>query len=1456
MRAADLHRRSVLSHAARIARLAAAVTLVALAAAALLVGGGWGFLQTRWGGQAVRHFALPAVNRQIAGRLELARFGFGGDRLTLEGLVLRDPAGSVVARVERLEVGFSRLALLHRHVDLTRLAVVRPELWLVQDADGSSNLARALAPRAPAAAEPKPSAASSPGERGLIVDLRRLGLEGGDIDVRALGDGSTRHVQVSALAIAGSAHFESGPQRAARATIDLTVDAHGLHLDAKGELDLRGLRALGPGLVVHARDLDLAQLYEGAPASNLAFDLEARGGGADPAALDGAFDFAVPAGRLGDKSVGPLHVAAQAVRGDLTLSQLRLVLPGIEITGRGHGSAAALDAQVRVEASDLGALSAALTAWRLGDVTLAGRGRLDLALGGSLAAPSLRLTGDLPRLRSGGSSVQSLALRAEVPNLRTPEAADVDVTSPRAVLGGQTLRGLTLAVRAVGPRPTINARSTGPFPLTLAVRGRRGSARTDLTLDALDLRYPEARWSLARPARLDLGDGQLSITGFALRAGPERIEIDLIRKKDGLRGHLLVEKLDLGRLPRVLVPAALGVGGMVDLDARLAGSTAAPRLDAKLSLAGGRVRGYRDLSLALEAHYASARATGRLDARGLGTAVSTRFDLPGAWPIRERRAPLHLDLTLAETDLAAIGKALAVAAGQASPADLRGRAHLTAHLDGSLEAPRLTLALGVKGLAVQNQPVGDVDLEVRGEGERPVEAHLKIANSGGAGAHTALDLTTPLSLRAALRHPPTPAMLERAPFDLRGDVDRLPLAVLAQLASHRGGVGGTLSTHLAFAGTALEPRGKLTADVVGASAAGVPATDGRLEVELERHAIDAHLRVLRKQHPLLALQAHLEAGIPALRDPARLAQAPLKVRVVVGPLQLQRLGLPAGDRQPPRVLKGQVHLDLAVDGTLHAPRLLWHADADDIRLDKSVVGVAHLEGTYADRRAKVDARLVTVNEGQLKVAAATTADLGYPQVTRGIDVRHLPVDLHFEAQRFDLQGLSGATEGLRTVGGLLSAAATVGGTVSDPHINGRVEWRDGQLAITGLGEYRDIHLAVHGDEQKLVLDELTAKSGNGTARITGEAAHADGSYRFTARADVGRFPIYQEGQPLAQVSIVTTVSGSATPFDTRADVRVQDARIELSDAKRKNLQPLASPKDVVLVDDGKPLNKAQADRLRALIASRPQPTGSALATPKAPAPPAGDALASAVRVTVSAPRRIWVTGQDAYFEIGLEPGFKVSMTDQTRVVGQVVVKRGRINIFGRRFDLKSDSTLEFDGPPERPQLDLTAQYQDQADNVTVVLTAKGPLEHLTVGVSSPSRPDLQESQLYTLIITGHLPADGSSGSTTPTAEAGSLLGGVLAAQLQKTLAKKLPLDVLTIDAGGGEGLTGTQLEAGRYVADKLYVGYVGRVGADPNLYQNRNAVHVEYQLTSRWGVDGEYGDVGTGSLDLTWKKNY
>src|SRR5205085_8347063 len=139
-------------------------------------------------------------------------------------------------------------------------------------------------------------------------------------------------------------------------------------------------------------------------------------------------------------------------------------------------------------------------------------------------------------------------------------------------------------------------------------------------------------------------------------------------------------------------------------------------------------------------------------------------------------------------------------------------------------------------------------------------------------------------------------------------------------------------------------------------------------------------------------------------------------------------------------------------------------------------------------------------------------------------------------------------------------------------------------------------------------------------------------------------------------------------------------------------------------------------------------------------------------------------------ELGLSRDFRVATGDKTEIFGQVTAHRGRVDIFGRRFDLKEDSTLTFHGPPDQPELDVRAEHVNTTENITVLLTAKGPLDKLTVTVTSPNRPDLGESQLYTLIITGHLQfGSGGATSASPSAEAASILGGLLASKLQSTL---------------------------------------------------------------------------------------
>jgi translocation and assembly module TamB len=155
--------------------------------------------------------------------------------------------------------------------------------------------------------------------------------------------------------------------------------------------------------------------------------------------------------------------------------------------------------------------------------------------------------------------------------------------------------------------------------------------------------------------------------------------------------------------------------------------------------------------------------------------------------------------------------------------------------------------------------------------------------------------------------------------------------------------------------------------------------------------------------------------------------------------------------------------------------------------------------------------------------------------------------------------------------------------------------------------------------------------------------------------------------------------------------------------------------------------------------------------------------------------------------------------------------------------------------------------------VTVYLTIRGQGKDVTLHVSS--EPALSESQIYTLLATGRITLKRGSGAAMSGGQAASIIGSLAASQLKKSLASKLPLDVLSIEAGE-EGLQGSKLEAGTYVTDKIYVGYTGRLGADRSKGENANAVKLEYQVSPHWSLEVEYGDARAGGADLIWSKDY
>jgi translocation and assembly module TamB len=485
--------------------------------------------------------------------------------------------------------------------------------------------------------------------------------------------------------------------------------------------------------------------------------------------------------------------------------------------------------------------------------------------------------------------------------------------------------------------------------------------------------------------------------------------------------------------------------------------------------------------------------------------------------------------------------------------------------------------------------------------------------------------------------------------------------------------------------------------------------------------------------------------------------------------------------------------------------------------------------------------MTSSSTGKLDLDGNAQLDLSYPSLRKGVAYLSAPVKATLQAEGFDVAFLSTALPGIRQVGGLLRAKAKLEGTLGAPSVEGEVEWNEGRLSLQGFGDYRQIHLLVHGTLDRIELRELKAQSAGGTAIVKAEANRTGERFSLVGSIDVNKFPVVADDQPVATVTFRSTLEGelSSRVINIRR-LQIPRAEIELPEVKKKDLQRLDRPEDIMVLGRRTSLEKAKR---------RAERGGSASAgTPSA-------RTTRELYIVVEAQRNIWVKSSDVNIEVGLAEGFNIQYANELAIFGQVHLLRGRADVLGRRFDVQRDSEIRFGGAPTRPYVNITAIHVNDHEKVKVFITVQGQGTNVTIKPSSD--PPYSESEIYTLIATGHLTLKRGSGSSAfGTNQAASIVGSLAATELRKSIASKLPLDVLSIEAGEGGGLTGTKLEAGTYVSDKIYIGYAGRVGARPDRGENTNAVRFEYQITPRWSLEAEYGDARAGGADLIWSRDY
>ncbi len=184
-------------------------------------------------------------------------------------------------------------------------------------------------------------------------------------------------------------------------------------------------------------------------------------------------------------------------------------------------------------------------------------------------------------------------------------------------------------------------------------------------------------------------------------------------------------------------------------------------------------------------------------------------------------------------------------------------------------------------------------------------------------------------------------------------------------------------------------------------------------------------------------------------------------------------------------------------------------------------------------------------------------------------------------------------------------------------------------------------------------------------------------------------------------------------------------------------------------------------------------------------------------VTIDAPRRIFVRGRGIDAELGGQVRVTGPISD-IQPVGEFNLIRGRINILTQRIELTEGRVTLFGDL--NPVIRLIAETS--RDSVTVRVIVDGPANDPQVRFESS--PDLPQDEVLSQLIFGRSIDDLSAFQLAQLAAAVAELAGVgtgpsIIDQV-RAFSGLDNLEIITTEFGG------TAVEAGRYIADNVYVG--------------------------------------------------
>ncbi|MBF0628952.1 MAG: translocation/assembly module TamB [Magnetococcales bacterium] len=398
--------------------------------------------------------------------------------------------------------------------------------------------------------------------------------------------------------------------------------------------------------------------------------------------------------------------------------------------------------------------------------------------------------------------------------------------------------------------------------------------------------------------------------------------------------------------------------------------------------------------------------------------------------------------------------------------------------------------------------------------------------------------------------------------------------------------------------------------------------------------------------------------------------------------------------------------------------------------------------------------------------------------------------------------------------GVLKVDLIAGGSLEQPTMQGSATLEKGRLELADTGStLQEIRLRIKAEGESLVLESLSATDGEKGGIQAEGRLQLDAGRQFPLEGQVR----FVQAVVLRREDATAQVSGPLRIAGTLAAPRVQG---ELT-LHRAEFHPAASGAGEIRVVE---LDEPHAG------AGAGGATGETLPWP-----------AVELDLAVSIPGRAMLRGH------GLDSEWMGTLrvtgaASEPRVVGQLQVKRGTLDLLERRLQLTSGAvTLDGSWPPD-PWIEMASTLRRR--EVVTHVGLEGRIQHPRVTLTS--EPAMSEEE-----ILSHLLFDRATDSITP-GQALKLAWALKNMQedgpgFLGRVQRELGIDRL--DVSGDSAKTGT-VSAGKYLTDDIYLEM------EKGLKSDSGRINVEVEMTPQLFLKSGVDAKSNADVGVQWKMDY